>query len=147
MTLRTVRTWTRYLVGGSFAVVGCLHFLNPDPFVSIVPSYLPWPLALVYVSGFFEILGGLGLLSARTRSVAAWGLLALLAAVYPANIYMLQNEIYLEGMPQEKWLLWARMPFQFVFALGVLWAGELWPRPPETAVPRDTAEQESQSVT
>ena len=74
----------------------------------------------------FELLGGLGLIYSRTRHMAAWGLLALLVAVYPANIHMLINEIYLEGMPHEKWLLWARMPMQFVFAAGVIWTGEIW---------------------
>ena len=78
--------------------------------------------------GFFEILGGVGLLWARTRKAAAWGLLALLVAVYPANIHMLVNEVYLPNMPEEKWMLWARMPFQFLFALAVLWTGEIWPK-------------------
>ena len=94
---------------------------------SIVPPALPWPLALVYVSGFFEVLGGIGLLSGRTRRPAAWGLLALLVAVYPANIHMLVNEVYLEGMPRERWLLWARMPLQFVFAAWVAWVAGIWP--------------------
>ncbi len=105
------------------------HFTDPDPFVSIVPSYLPEPLLLVQVSGFFEVVGGLGLLVPRLRRAAGWGLLALLVAVYPANIYMLTEDIYLEGMPKARWLLWARMPMQFVMAAWVLWVAEIWPRP------------------
>ena len=132
MAMRTVQICTRYLVGLSFAWIGLTHFIDPDPFVSIVPPFLPWHLALVYISGFFEIAGGLGLLYKPTRRLAGWGLLALLVAVYPANIYMLVNEVYLEGMPQEKWILWARMPFQLVFALGVLWAANIWPAAPAT---------------
>ena len=129
MGFLTIRDITRYLVAGSFTYVGVLHFVSPEPFVGIVPTYLPWPLALVYVSGFFEVVGGIGLLPRRTRKTAAWGLMALLAAVYPANIHMLLNDVYLEGMPRERWLLWARMPFQFVFALGVAWTGEIWLAP------------------
>ncbi len=117
----------RWFLAASFVAVGVGHFTNPAPFVSIVPPYLPEPLALVYISGFFEVLGGLGLLIPQTRRAAGWGLLALLVAVYPANIHMLVNEIYLDGMPRERWLLWLRMPLQFLMAGGVLWASELWP--------------------
>lgn len=110
----------------SFIVVGILHFANPDPFVSIMPAYLPWHLELVYLSGFFEILGGCGLLLRPTRPFAAWGLIALLIAVYPANINMLINDIYIGDMPRERWLLWLRMPLQFLMGLGVLWVGQIW---------------------
>jgi uncharacterized membrane protein len=85
-------------------------------------------LELVYISGFFEIAGGLGLLAPQTRRPAAWGLLALLVAVFPANIHMLVNEVYLPDMPREPWLLWARMPLQFVMAAMVAASGGLWPR-------------------
>ena len=126
----------RTLVSLFFVYVGVLHFVKPAPFLAIMPPALPWHLELVYVSGFFEILGGVGLLWTRTRKAAAWGLLALLAAVYPANIHMLVNEVYLPDMPEEKWMLWARMPFQFLFALAVLWTGEIWPKTtPEHRVP------------
>ena len=66
--------------------VGVLHFVRPKAFVRIVPKFLPTPLALVYISGFFEILGGVGLLIPETRTWAAWGLIALYVAVFPANI-------------------------------------------------------------
>ena len=116
----------RWLVGISFIAVGIEHFRNPDLFVGIVPGYLPAPLALVYLSGAFEVLGGVGLFFARSRRFAGMGLLALLVAVYPANIHMLVNDVYLEGMAKERWILWVRMPLQFVFAAGVLVASELW---------------------
>jgi len=128
MKLPPIRTLVRIVIGLMFASIGTSHFVDPAPFLAIMPPYLPWHLELVYISGFFEISGGLGLLHPATRRMAAWGLLALLVAVYPANIHMLVNEIYLDGMPQEKWLLWARMPMQLLFALGVLWVAEIWPR-------------------
>ena len=118
--------------------VGVSHFTNPAPFVAIVPPGLPAHLELVYISGACEVAGGLGLLLPSTRRAAAWGLLALLVAVYPANIHMLVNEVYLPDMPRERWLLWARMPMQFVMAAMVAYAGELWPRaatPPSSSSP------------
>lgn len=96
--------------------VGISHFANPDPFVRIVPGALPHPRALVFISGFFEILGGLGLLIPRTRRAAAWGLVALFIAVFPANVNMAINEIQLsEGGDLPVWAMWARLPLQAVF--------------------------------
>jgi uncharacterized membrane protein len=105
-----------------FVFAGVSHFTNPDFFVSIVPPYLPAPLALVYVSGVFEILGGLGVLLPATRRWAGWGLLGLLVAVYPANVHMaLSPEPFVaEGTPL--WALYLRLPFQFVFMAWVWWA-------------------------
>ena len=88
-----------------------------------MPDYLPWHVELVLLSGVLEIVGGAGLLLESTRRFASAGLLLLLVAVFPANINMLVNEIYLEGMVQERWLLWARLPFQLVFAYFVFHAG------------------------
>ena len=124
-----VRWLARFGIALSFVAVGISHFTDPEVFVGIMPPYLPWHLELVYLSGIFEILGGLGLLFPVSRRFAAYGLLALLVAVYPANIHMLVNEVYLEGMRREPWLLWLRMPFQFVFAFAVGFAGDLWFRP------------------
>lgn len=117
----------RLLIGASFVAIGVLHFTNPAPFVQIMPAWLPWHLELIYLSGAFEILGGVGLLLPVSRRFSAWGLVALLVAVFPANINMLVNEIYLDGMPHEPWLLWARLPMQPLFALLVMWAGEIGP--------------------
>jgi len=125
------RTASRLLASLLFMSAGVLHFLTPAPFVLIVPPFLPAPELLVQISGAFEILGGVGLLVPRLRVAAGWGLVALLIAVYPANIYMLVHEVYLPDMPQEKWLLWARMPVQLVFAGMVLFGAGIWPRPPE----------------
>jgi uncharacterized membrane protein len=92
MKIPPIRTLTRIVIGLLFAGLGLSHLVDPAPFVSIMPPYLPWHLELVYISGFFEI--------------------------------------YLDGMPPGKWLLWVRMPMQLVFAIGVLWVGEIWPRQP-----------------
>jgi uncharacterized membrane protein len=103
-----------------FVAAGTAHFVNPGFFVSIMPPWIPAHLALVYVSGFFEILGGVGVLPVATRRLAGYGLLALLAAVYPANIHM---ALHPELFPQvSRAALYARLPIQFVFAAWVWWA-------------------------
>jgi uncharacterized membrane protein len=110
------------LVGVSlfFSAAGIAHFASPKFFVSIMPPYIPAHLSLVYVSGFFEILGGLGVLPAATRRLAGYGLLALLAAVYPANLHM---ALHPELFPKvSRAALYARLPLQFVFAAWVWWA-------------------------
>ncbi len=122
---------TRIALGIAFAAVGVSHFTNPELFLSIMPPYLPWHLELVYLSGVCEIVGGLWLFFPQTRRWAVWGLVALLIAVYPANIHMLVNEVYLEDMRQEKWILWVRMPIQFLLAFALIWSGSVWHRDTE----------------
>jgi uncharacterized membrane protein len=105
-------------------LAGTLHFLVPDPFVRIVPTFLPAPLILVWVSGFFEILGGIGLLLPWVNRAAAWGLIALFIAVFPANINMAINNIVLPGIPHNPVLYWARLPLQFLLILWAWWFTE-----------------------
>lgn len=113
----TIALWVLAI---AMIAIGIAHFVQPKPFVKIVPKYLPAPLTLVYVSGFFEILGGVGLLIPQTRVWAAWGLIALYIAVFPANVYMLTDNVSFDPKkPIPRWILWARLPFQFVF---IAWA-------------------------
>ena len=65
---------------------GVLHFIRPELYLKLMPPYIPWHSEMVQISGFFEILGGLGLLLPQTRRAAAWGLVALLVAVYSRRI-------------------------------------------------------------
>jgi uncharacterized membrane protein len=104
-----------------FVVAGSLHFSNPSPYVDIVPEYLPFPLSLVYLSGILEIAGGIGLLIPPLRRFASWGLIALLIAVFPANLNMAMNSIDF-GMPH--YILWWRLPFQILFIVWVWWCGK-----------------------
>ncbi|MDB6024066.1 MAG: DoxX family rane protein [Verrucomicrobiales bacterium] len=96
-----------------FIVAGANHFLNPGPYRAMMPSYLPWPVGLVAWSGVAEIVGGLGLLIPRVRPFAAWGLIALLVAVFPANLNVALHGWAGVGFPQ--WSLWLRLPLQFLF--------------------------------
>ena len=103
------------LMGLSYVWIGCQHFINPSFFLKIVPPYLPFHLELVYLSGGFEIIFGLGLLFKKTRFYAAWGLVFLLIAVYPGNIYLAFNEIPQEAINVSSFVAsWVRLPIQFV---------------------------------
>ena len=96
--------------------VGIKHFLDPSWFVQIMPPSLPMHYEAVYVSGFFEILFGIMLLFSRTRYYAAWGLILLLIAVYPANIYLAFNEAPQKALEISAFAAsWVRLPIQFIF--------------------------------
>jgi uncharacterized membrane protein len=99
-----------------FMVAGVGHFASTDTFTKIVPPYLPYPRELVLLSGAFEITLGLLLLVPRTTRLAAWGLVALLIAVFPANLYMYQHP---ELFPLPPAALLLRLPIQ---GLLILWA-------------------------
>ncbi len=104
-----------YGLAAAMVAIGITHFVRPEPFVEIMPAFLPAPRLLVYVSGAFEILGGIGLLVPRSRRFAAWGLIALYIAVFPANINMAIHHITPTGTPAlPTWALWARLPLQLV---------------------------------
>ena len=96
-----------------YIMAGTNHFINPDWYVRIVPPILPFKTAIVYISGILEIILGTLLIFPKTRFIASWGLILLLVAVYPANIYVaLTNGEVMDTTPL---IAWGRLPFQFVF--------------------------------
>ncbi len=103
---------SRYLLAALFIIAGVGHFRNPKAYMSIVPPQLPFPRELVLISGACEIVGGVGVLVPRTRKWAAWGLVALLIAVFPANIYSTFHGLRIGDYDVPKWALWARLPLQ-----------------------------------
>lgn len=109
--LKLVMRWVLALL---MVGVGITHFTSPDGFVKIMPAYLPWHLALVYISGFFEILGGVGLLIPKLQRAAAWGLIALFIAVLPANINMAIHGLPFGDTQPSTFMLWARIPMQLI---------------------------------
>ena len=115
------RTIARVVASMFYVGAGLMHFLRPAPYVKIMPPFLQWPLELVYVSGAAEVAGGLGLLAPTLRRAAAWGLVALLVAVFPANIYMALAQVQVTANPAPGWLLWARLPLQALLIWWVLW--------------------------
>jgi uncharacterized membrane protein len=115
---RVTKVVSRYVLGSFFVVAGLNHFINPDFYVRMMPPYLPWHLPLVYLSGVAEVvLGGLLLVPRWTRW-AAWGLVALLIAIFPANVHMAMNpDVFYPSTPTV--LLWLRLPLQ---GLLIAWA-------------------------
>ncbi len=107
-------TPSRLLLAALFSFAGTMHFVAPTPYIAIVPSWLPDAPLLVIVSGVCEILGGLGVLLPQTRRLAGWGLIALLFAVFPANIHMLQLAYANDGTTLWKAALWFRLPLQLL---------------------------------
>ncbi len=98
---------------------GLNHFLNADAYEAMVPSALGAHALIVQISGVAEVLGGLGLILPATRRLAAWGLVALFVAVFPANINMAVNHLPLGTHELPSWALWGRLPIQILF---VAWA-------------------------
>ena len=100
-----------------YVAAGINHFINPDIYLNIMPPYLPQPNMLVYISGLLEILLGLMLMPRLTRRAAAWGIILLLIAVFPANIQMAINygQINHPGL----WISLLRLPLQLVL---IWWA-------------------------
>lgn len=104
------------LLSAFFVVAGALHFARPRMYMAIMPDYLPAHRALVLASGAAEIAGGVGVALAPTRRAAGWGLIALLVAVFPANLNMSLHPARFARFPVA--LLWARLPLQ---ALLIWW--------------------------
>lgn len=100
----------RLLMGLLYIGAGSMHFLATRTYASIVPSYLPAHRELVLVSGAAEILGGIGVLVPATRRPAAWGLILLLVAVFPANVTMITEHGRFPTVPL--WAAWLRLPLQ-----------------------------------
>ena len=108
-------------MGAAYIYVGLRHFIDPNFFMAIMPDYLPYHLEAVYVSGVFEIILGSMLLYKKTRRLAGWGLIALLIAVFPANIYLAQNETAQQSLDISQFVAIIRLPFQFLFISLAYW--------------------------
>jgi uncharacterized membrane protein len=106
-----------------FVSAGAAHFLIPNFYMPAMPPYIPWPLAMIYFTGVAEILGGIGVLVPNgfvfrsTRTAAAWGLVALLIAVWPVHINMCLHPQQFPTVPL--WLIWIRLPLQITL---IAWA-------------------------
>lgn len=112
-----MRKASLYLMALIYLLAGVNHFIHPGTYLKIMPPWMPYPEQLVFISGVFEIALALLLLPAATRRVAAWGIIILLIAVFPANIQMSIN-YYRENNPNF-WITLLRLPLQFVL---IWWA-------------------------
>ena len=104
-----------------YVTVGVKHFTNPDFFVSIVPPIIDYKKEAVLISGFFEVILGVLLLFKKTRKLAAWGIILLLIAVFPANIYLYISEFARERINISKNQALLRIPFQIPLMIISYW--------------------------
>ena len=110
---------TIYLMSLFYIFGGIKHFTNVGWYMKIMPPYISYHKELVYLSGAFEIILGIMLLFEQTRFLSGWGLILLLIAVFPANIYLAQtNGAAMNISPA---LAWGRLPFQAVFLAIAYW--------------------------
>lgn len=109
----------KWIFAAAFVFAGALHFIRPDFYLKIMPPVLPAPLFLVYLSGAFEIVLGALLLIPKFARLAAYGLIALLVAVFPANVYMWANAKLFPEFSSAALLL--RLPLQMVLIGSVYW--------------------------
>lgn len=114
---------SRALLAAFFALAGSLHFARPKPYEAIVPPLLlPWRKEIVALSGTAELAGAALVVPPASRRLGRWWLLALLAAIFPANVHMAVSPEQIEGLDLRKvprWLLWARLPVQPLLMLWV----------------------------
>lgn len=125
----STKTNARIATGLTFIFTGATHFLMPEKYLEMMPPSVPVPILMIYISGFFEILGGIGLIVSWTKRWAAYGLIALLLAVFPANIYVAVSNVQLGGFMSEAIYQWLRLPLQFVLIGWVLFVS----RKPESS--------------
>ncbi len=109
----------RYVLAIVFVAAGINHFINAAFYIGIMPPYMPWHAELVFLSGIIEMGLGLLLLIRRTSAWAGWGCIALLIAVFPANLHMALNpQLFPAVSPLA---LWVRLPFQALFIIWAFW--------------------------
>ena len=109
-----------------FINIGIDHFVNPDFYRNIMPAYLPMHTEAIYISGFFEILGGVAILFPKLRSMAGWGLVLLLIVVFPVNIHMAVNPNLFPDIPLS--FLYIRLVLQFIIIYWTYFATQLSPQ-------------------
>ena len=112
------RRWPLFVLAAFFASTGISHFVVPGYFEAIVPPFIPNAPLMVAVSGVAELAGGIGVIPRRTRRGAGWGLVALLIAVFPANIYAWQSAHTAAESRGRELVLLLRLPLQ---ALLIWW--------------------------
>ena len=104
-----------------YTITGIKHFIESDYFLSIIPPYLPFHIELVYISGFFEILFGLMILFPKYRYYGSIGLILLLIAVFPANIYLAQSKEAQEAIGASQQIAIWRLPIQGILIWIAYW--------------------------
>ena len=109
--------WHLYLMAFMYIIAGIFHFLKPKVYMRIMPRYLPAHKTLVFVSGFIEIILGVGLFFPETKNLAIYGIILMLMVFFLVHFYMLSSKKAGAGFPQ--WILIVRIFVQFIL---IWWA-------------------------
>lgn len=117
--LATRRDKACFAAAFAFLFTGISHFTNPARFIEMMPPFIPAHAEMVIISGIAEIAGAVGLMIPATRRAAGIGLLALLVAIFPANVYVAVAGKTVQGMPSAAWYYWVRLPFQYVYMVWI----------------------------
>jgi uncharacterized membrane protein len=117
--MQIIKTILLWLLAIGFVLAGVYHFVSPEFYLRMMPPYIPWHRAMVAISGVAEIVLGLAVLVPQTRRLAGWGLIALLIAVFPANLYMAEHQELFPKITQAS--LYVRLPFQALFIAWAWW--------------------------
>jgi uncharacterized membrane protein len=117
---RMSRTLFRWVLAAFFIGAGINHFRVPSVYIAMIPPWLPWPAGLNRIAGVCEVLGGTGVLIPSVRLAAGWGLIALLVAVFPANLHVAIMG-HMPGYGFSPVTLWLRLPLQAVLIAWVAW--------------------------
>jgi len=128
----------RLALAALFLFAGAVHLVHPALFLPVMPPWVPFHLLCIKINGVFELLGGMGLLipERRVQVMTGWGLMLLLVAIFPANIYMALAHIKVYGFPSQPWIGWARLPLQALLILAVAWVTRIWPGKETCQMPR-----------
>lgn len=128
--LASVRDKAAYAIACGFLFTGVSHFTDPARFIAMMPPFIPAPDAMVAISGIAELAGAVGLMFPATRRAAGIGLILLLLAIFPANLYVAITGRTVTGMPDAAWYYWVRLPFQLVYIAWISWCAKLLLRHP-----------------
>lgn len=109
--------WHLYVMAFMYIIAGFFHFVKPKVYILVMPSYIPYPETMVFISGLVEIILGVGLFFQSTKSVSIYFIVLMLLAFFTVHIHMLQSKKASRGIPN--WILWLRIPLQFVL---IWWA-------------------------
>ena len=122
-SLHLWKTIARLTMGILFILASTLHFTASEAELKIIPAFLPLRREALYITGILEFLGGVGLFvpNRKVQRASAWGLVALLVAIFPANVYQAVANVHLGGFMNSRLYLWGRLPFQAVFISWALW--------------------------
>lgn len=119
--MRWLKLASLILMALFYSLAGVAHFTRPDFYLRMMPPYIPFHEAMVFVSGVAEVVLGIALLIPALRVYAAWGVIALLIAVFPANLHMAIANVPFGDPPAPSWWAWARLPLQAVLIAWAWW--------------------------